>query len=138
MPHKLMRVHRAPGRQAGAAHQVMLGIAGDSAAGKTTLPAGWPRRSGRSAARRYAWMTTTATTGTSARACRSPRWIRGATTSRSSSSTSSSFLLGQPILKPVYNHSQGTLERPVLVEPREFVIVEGLLPLAFAAREGLF
>jgi len=37
--------------------------------------------------------------------------------------------LGQPILKPVYNHSHGTLERPVLVEPREFVIVEGLLPL---------
>jgi len=37
--------------------------------------------------------------------------------------------LGQPILKPVYNHARGTLERPVLVEPREFVIVEGLLPL---------
>ena len=37
--------------------------------------------------------------------------------------------LGQPILKPVYNHSDGTLGRPVLVEPREFVIVEGLLPL---------
>ncbi len=37
--------------------------------------------------------------------------------------------LGQPILKPVYNHSHGTLERPVLVEPKEFVIVEGLLPL---------
>ena len=37
--------------------------------------------------------------------------------------------LGHPILKPVYNHSDGTLERPVLVEPREFVIIEGLLPL---------
>ena len=37
--------------------------------------------------------------------------------------------LGQPILKPVYDHANGTLERPVLVEPREFVIVEGLLPL---------
>jgi phosphoribulokinase len=37
--------------------------------------------------------------------------------------------LGQSILKPVYNHTAGTLERPVLVEPREFVIVEGLLPL---------
>ncbi len=33
MPHKLMRVHRAAGRQAGAARPVMLGIAGDSAAG---------------------------------------------------------------------------------------------------------
>ncbi len=37
--------------------------------------------------------------------------------------------MGNPILKPVYNHSDGRLGRPVLVEPREFVIVEGLLPL---------
>jgi phosphoribulokinase len=37
--------------------------------------------------------------------------------------------MGQPILKPVYNHDHGTLDRPVLVEPREFVIAEGLLPL---------
>jgi phosphoribulokinase len=37
--------------------------------------------------------------------------------------------LGQPILKPTYDHHAGTLERPVLVEPREFVIIEGLLPL---------
>jgi phosphoribulokinase len=37
--------------------------------------------------------------------------------------------MGNPILKPVYNHSDGTLDRPVLVEPREFVIIEGLLPL---------
>ena len=37
--------------------------------------------------------------------------------------------LGQPILKPVYNHSTGALDRPVLVEPTEFVIAEGLLPL---------
>jgi phosphoribulokinase len=37
--------------------------------------------------------------------------------------------MGNPILKPVYNHENGTLDRPVLVEPREFVIIEGLLPL---------
>jgi phosphoribulokinase len=37
--------------------------------------------------------------------------------------------LGRPILKPVYDHSSGELVRPVLVEPRDFVIVEGLLPL---------
>ena len=37
--------------------------------------------------------------------------------------------MGQPILKPVYDHSSGTFGRPVLVEPRDFVIVEGLLPL---------
>jgi phosphoribulokinase len=37
--------------------------------------------------------------------------------------------LGQPILKPVYNHDTGMLDRPEYVEPRDFVIVEGLLPL---------
>ncbi|MBW3547106.1 MAG: phosphoribulokinase [Actinobacteria bacterium] len=36
---------------------------------------------------------------------------------------------GEPILKPVYNHSTGELERPVKVEPREFIVVEGLFPL---------
>ncbi|MFN8470922.1 MAG: phosphoribulokinase [Anaerolineae bacterium] len=34
---------------------------------------------------------------------------------------------GQPILKPVYDHRNGTLVRPEYVQPREFVIVEGLL-----------
>jgi phosphoribulokinase len=37
--------------------------------------------------------------------------------------------MGEPILKPVYNHHTGMLDRPVLFEPRDFVIVEGLLPL---------
>jgi len=36
---------------------------------------------------------------------------------------------GEPILKPVYDHHTGELRRPEYVEPREFVIVEGLLPL---------
>ncbi len=37
--------------------------------------------------------------------------------------------LGQPILKPVYDHSDGTFRPPEYVEPKEFVVVEGLLPL---------
>ncbi len=37
--------------------------------------------------------------------------------------------LGQPILKPIYNHSHGTLDRPVLVTPAKYVIVDGLFPL---------
>lgn len=37
--------------------------------------------------------------------------------------------MGQPILKPVYSHETGNLVRPELIEPREYVIVEGLLPL---------
>ncbi len=34
---------------------------------------------------------------------------------------------GKPILKPVYNHNGGILERPVYVEPKEYIIFEGLL-----------
>lgn len=36
---------------------------------------------------------------------------------------------GHPILKPVYDHGTGMLARPELITPAEFVIVEGLLPL---------
>ncbi len=36
---------------------------------------------------------------------------------------------GHPVLKPVYDHHTGQLTRPAYVQPREFVIVEGLLPL---------
>ena len=34
---------------------------------------------------------------------------------------------GEPMLKPVYDHSTGSLVRPEYLIPREFVIVEGLL-----------
>jgi phosphoribulokinase len=37
--------------------------------------------------------------------------------------------MGEPILKPIYNHRTGTLDRPVLYEPTEDVVVEGLFPL---------
>ena len=46
--------------------------------------------------------------------------------------------LGHSVLKPVYSHRTGTLERPVLVEPRPFVIAEGLLPLATPAARACF
>lgn len=34
---------------------------------------------------------------------------------------------GQPILKPIYNHSTGTFDPPEYIKPKRFVIVEGLL-----------
>lgn len=34
---------------------------------------------------------------------------------------------GQPILKPIYNHTTGTFDAPQYVKPNKFVIVEGLL-----------
>lgn len=36
---------------------------------------------------------------------------------------------GQPVLKPVYDHSTGQRTRPELVEPNDFILVHGLLPL---------
>ncbi|GAB1544243.1 phosphoribulokinase [Scytonema sp. NUACC21] len=34
---------------------------------------------------------------------------------------------GQPILKPVYSHKTGTFEPPTYIKPKKFVIIEGLL-----------
>jgi phosphoribulokinase len=34
---------------------------------------------------------------------------------------------GQPILKPIYSHKTGTFEAPQYIKPNRFVIVEGLL-----------
>jgi phosphoribulokinase len=33
---------------------------------------------------------------------------------------------GEPILKPIYNHTHGTLDRPELIYPQEYMVVEGL------------
>ncbi|MDX2271617.1 MAG: phosphoribulokinase [Cyanobacteriota bacterium] len=35
--------------------------------------------------------------------------------------------IGQPILKPIYNHNTGTFDPPEYIKPNKFVIVEGLL-----------
>ncbi len=45
---------------------------------------------------------------------------------------------GQPILKPVYDHATGQLARPEYIEPRQFVIVEGLLPLSTKLARACF
>ena len=45
---------------------------------------------------------------------------------------------GQPILKPVYNHDQGTLDRPDYIEPKEFVVAEGLLGYATRAMRDCY
>jgi phosphoribulokinase len=45
---------------------------------------------------------------------------------------------GLPILKPVYDHRDGTLRRPEHVRPRDFVIVEGLLCFHPAKARALF
>lgn len=45
---------------------------------------------------------------------------------------------GEPILKPIYNHSNGTLDAPELVEPADLIIVEGLLAYHTKAMRDCF
>jgi phosphoribulokinase len=45
---------------------------------------------------------------------------------------------GEPMLKPVYDHRTGSLVRPEYVQPREFVIVEGLLGCHTAAMRAFY
>jgi phosphoribulokinase len=45
---------------------------------------------------------------------------------------------GEPILKPVYNHATGDFEPPEYVTPKRFVIVEGLLGFHTAALRDAF
>jgi phosphoribulokinase len=45
---------------------------------------------------------------------------------------------GQPILKPVYDHRNGSLVRPEYVQPKEFVIVEGLLGFSTPVMEQFY
>ncbi len=131
MPHKLVRMERAAGIAGAsrAARPVMLAIAGDSAAGKTTITRGLvealgPERCTAVCADDYH------------RYDRAERRDKPFTALHPDCNYvqimeqhMQLLAMGQPVLKPVYDHHTGLLTRPVLVEPREFVIVEGLLPL---------
>jgi len=127
MPDKLMRLWRHD--QSEAHRPVMLAIAGDSAAGKTTLTRGIAEALGADRA-------TALCVDDYHRYDRAERRDVPFTVLHPDCNYIDVMeqhlqllALGRPILKPVYDHTTGTLVRPVLVEPREFVIVEGLLPL---------
>lgn len=45
---------------------------------------------------------------------------------------------GEPMLKPVYDHSTGSLVRPEYIVPHEFVIVEGLLGFHTVAMRAFY
>ncbi len=108
---------------------MLLGVAGDSAAGKTTLARGiegvlGPERVTRVCVDDYH------------RYDRKARAELGITPLHPDCNYLDimeqhlhQLALGNPILKPVYDHSDGTFRPPAYVEPREFVVVEGLLPL---------
>ncbi len=129
MPHKLMRMHRAAGDTGPAQRPVMIAIAGDSAAGKTTLTKGLVRALGPD-------RMTAVCVDDYHRYDRTERKGRPFTALHPDCNYVQIMeqhlqllATGQPVLKPVYDHHTGQLTRPELVEPREFVIVEGLLPL---------
>jgi len=124
-----MAIQRAWQRGVGGARPIMVGIAGDSASGKTTLTQGLVEALGpdRITAicvddyHRYDRVERKGLPFTPLHpACNYVDVME---------QHLQLLALGQPVLKPVYNHRTGTLDRPVLVEPSEFVIAEGLLPL---------
>ena len=127
MPDKLMRLWRHDRDEA--RRPVMLAIAGDSAAGKTTLTRGSAETLG--AGRAIALCVDDYHRYDRAQRRDVPFTVLHPDCNYIEVMEQHLQLLalGRPILKPVYDHSTGELARPVLVEPREFVIVEGLLPL---------
>lgn len=129
MPDKLMAMRRATLDRSGP-RPVLLAIAGDSAAGKTTLTRGLVAALGKDQVTAI---------------CSDDYHSYDREERRALPFTPLNPLCnyidileqhlqllasGEPILKPVYDHATGTFTRPVRVEPRRFVIVEGLHPLS--------
>ncbi len=106
---------------------ILLGIVGDSAAGKTTITSGLINILG-------AEGVTHLCTDDYHKYDRAERSARGVTPLHPDCNYLDvleqhieRLRNGQPILKPVYDHSTGRLVRPEYVTPSQFVIVEGLL-----------
>jgi phosphoribulokinase len=108
-------------------HPIILGIVGDSASGKTTLSAGVAQILGEDRC-------TVLCTDDYHRWDRRERYAKGV----SAINPQANYIdileqhlrhlrEGDPILKPVYDHSDGTFGKPKYVKPKEFVIAEGLL-----------
>ncbi len=130
MPDKLITMSRAEApAQVSPTRPVMLAIAGDSAAGKTTLTAGLVQALGPE-------RVTGVCVDDYHRYDREERKSLPFTPLHPDCNYIEimeqhlrQLATGQPILKPVYDHATGTFGRPQYIEPTEFVIIEGLLPL---------
>ncbi len=106
---------------------IILGIVGDSAAGKTTLTKGISQVLGEEDV-------TVICTDDYHRYDRQQRAEKGISALHPDCNYLdiieqhlSLLRAGQPILKPIYNHSTGGFDPPEYVKPNKFVIVEGLL-----------
>jgi phosphoribulokinase len=130
MTDKQVNIQREGGGERADAHRpIMLAIAGDSGTGKTTLTAGLVEALGRD-------RITSVAADDYHRYDREERKELPFTPLHPKCNYMDimeqhfhHLAMGEPILKPVYDHDTGELGRPEYVEPREFVIVEGLLPL---------
>jgi len=107
---------------------IMLGVAGDSASGKTTITKGIIEALGPD-------QVTAICCDHYHRYNREERRVRGVSALHPDGNyidiMEQHFRLlreGQPILKPVYDHKTGDFGRPDYVQPTKFVIIEGLLP----------
>lgn len=106
---------------------IILGIVGDSAAGKTTLTKGIVQFLGPD-------NVTVICTDDYHRYDRQQRAELGITALHPDCNHLdimqqhlSLLRTGQPILKPIYSHKTGTFEAPEYIKPNKFVVVEGLL-----------
>lgn len=128
MPDKSLRIRRA-GPDGTRRRPIMLAIAGDSAAGKTTLARGLVEALGPQ--RCVSLCTDDYHRYDRAERAELPFTALHPACNFVGVMEQHLQLLatGEPVLKPVYDHSTGELTRPELVEPAEVVIVEGLLPL---------
>lgn len=135
MPDKFIRMSRSASTDS---RPVMLAIAGDSAAGKTTLTKGLAEALG-------ADRCTSICVDDYHRYDREERRSKPFTPLHPDCNHIDIMeqhlqllALGRPILKPVYDHATGTFTRPQYVMPREFVIVEGLHPLSTKLSRACF
>jgi phosphoribulokinase len=130
MSDKQVNIHReGAGEDAKGGRPIMLAIAGDSGTGKTTLTAGLVEALGRDR------ITSVAADDYHA-FDREERKDLPFTPLNPKCNYMDimdqhfhHLSMGRPILKPVYDHDTGALGRPEYIQPAEFVIVEGLLPL---------
>ena len=108
-------------------HPIILGIVGDSASGKTTLSAGVAQILGAD----HCTVFCTDDYHCYERKYRGAHGLSALDPRANYVDVLEQHLRllreGEPILKPVYDHRNGTLATPEYVKPKQFVIAEGLL-----------
>ncbi|HEY9883178.1 MAG TPA: phosphoribulokinase [Thermosynechococcaceae cyanobacterium] len=117
---------------------IILGIVGDSAAGKTTLTKGIAQFLGPE-------NVTVICTDDYHRYDRKQRAELGITALHPDCNYLdimqqhlSQLRTGQPILKPIYNHKTGTFDPPEYIKPNKFVVAEGLLGYSTRGARGAY